>query len=46
MAKEQKRGNRETRKPKAAKPAAPVAATSLTRGALSPVTLNTPKKKG
>ncbi|MDQ0392858.1 hypothetical protein [Labrys monachus] len=46
MAKEQKRGNRETRKPKTAKPAAPVVATSLVRGALTPVTFNTPKKKG
>jgi hypothetical protein len=45
MAKEQKRGNRETRKPKSAKPAAPVASTtSLVRGALTPIV--PPKKKG
>jgi|tagenome__1003787_1003787.scaffolds.fasta_scaffold19783933_1 hypothetical protein len=44
MAKEQKRGNRETRKPKAAKaPATPQAAPSL-KGATSPI--NPPKKKG
>ena len=44
MAKEQKRGNREVRKPKAAKPPV-VAATSslLTKGMLTPVGL--PKKK-
>lgn len=44
MAKGQKRGNREIRKPKAHKPTA-AAATSfvLTKGALSPISL--PKKK-
>jgi len=47
MAKGQKRGNRETRKPKTAKPAAPAAATSsLTRGTLTPVSTIVPKKKG
>lgn len=46
MAKGQKRGNRETRKPKTAKSAAPVAATSsLTRGALTPVSMILPKKR-
>lgn len=47
MAKGQKRGNRETRKPKTAKPAAPAAATSLlTRGMLTPLSNVLPKKKG
>lgn len=47
MAKGQKRGNRETRKPKTNKPPAPAAATSLlTRGMLTPISTLLPKKKG
>ncbi len=47
MAKGQKRGNRETRKPKIAKPAAPAVATSLlTKGMLTPLSNILPKKKG
>jgi hypothetical protein len=44
MAKGQKRGNRETRKPKTKKePSVPTASSQLTRGAPTPVSL--PKKK-
>jgi hypothetical protein len=45
MAKGQKRSNREIRKPKANKPTATAATSSvLTKGMLAPV--STPKKKG
>jgi hypothetical protein len=43
MAKGQKRGNREIRKPKAHKPTAAAATSVLAKGALSPISL--PKKK-
>jgi hypothetical protein len=47
MAKGQKRGNRETRKPKTSKPPASVVATGLlTRGMLTPISPLLPKKKG
>lgn len=45
MAREQKRGNREIRKPKANKqPAVAAAPSLLTRGALTPI--KPPKRKG
>jgi hypothetical protein len=45
MAKGQKRGNREARKPKTNKPTAPVATSPLlAKGALTPIP--SPKKKG
>lgn len=46
MAKGQKRGNRETRKPKVAKPAPAPAASLMTRGMLTPISNTPPKKKG
>jgi hypothetical protein len=44
MAKEQKRGNREAKKPKQPKKEAPAAVAVMTRGSVTPTAF--PKKKG
>ncbi|WP_366657622.1 hypothetical protein [Fodinicurvata sp. EGI_FJ10296] len=45
MAKGQKRGNKEIKKPKAEKPAAPLAGTKVDAGARTLSAINAPKKK-